>query len=354
MGACLVINQYSCLTLRASDLESETMRIGVFGATGNSGGYFVRNSLAQGNEVFAFGRSDIRLENESLHFFRSDISDPDIFSSFPDRLDAVVNFAGVQPSILPFSEETDFGRTVEEYIRVNIGGAKNILDYVARSKATTYVYTTSHREIESHWANGELLANDLSPGINYAGDHVMYAISKTAGKMIGEYFGHRFGFRVFNLRLPMMFLVPNNPTYLKNGTPVLMPFLQIIRSALAGENLEIWGNPGLRRDYVHVDNLVSMIDLCIASELGGGTFNVGTGEAVPTEEFVRSIAANFSPTPESVTYSYRPEQKTYKCASYDVSEQVADLGFEPVLLDDMLLRLRTELSDGDWPRKWGW
>ena len=62
-----------------------------------------------------------------------------------------------------------------------------------------------------------------------------------------------------------------------------MPFLRVIRAAINGEKLEIWGDPEMKRDYVHVGNLINLIKLCQSSDLDGGTFNVGTGEAVTTE-----------------------------------------------------------------------
>ena len=65
----------------------------------------------------------------------------------------------------------------------------------------------------------------------------------------------------------------------------------------------------MKRDYVHVGNLINLIKLCQSSDLDGGTFNVGTGEAVTTEAFIRAIGTTFAADPENVDV-YRPEKVT--------------------------------------------
>lgn len=283
-----------------------------------------------------------------------DIRDPALYNKLPTDVDLVINFAGVQPSILPTSEQTDFEETMRSYVDVNINGVLGILEFVRKNKIKNYIYTTSHRDYEQYWRNDRFLLNDLPPAINYNGDHVMYAITKTSAKMIGDYYSNAFGIRVFNLRLPMIFLIPKEPYFLSHGQKKVMPFLHIIRRATEGGPLEIWGDPAMVRDYVHVDNLISLIRLCYDSDLDGGTFNVGTGEAISTEKFVRAIGNNFAPKPDKIKYKYRPEKQTYKCAIYDVSEQREKLGYDPILLDGMLQRLKFDLKEGDCLKKWGW
>ena len=192
----------------------------------------------------------------------------------------------------------------------------------------------------------------MPTAINYKGDHSMYAITKTSAKMIGDYYGQMFDTRVFNLRLPMIFLVPDSPYYLKDGEPTLMPFLKVISDAINGESLEIWGDPNMPRDYVYMDNLLSLIELCYKSDLPGGTFNVGTGEGVTTEEFVKSIGEVFKRDGSKINYIYRPEKHTYKSAVYDVEEQKKLLGYKPILLKEMLEKMKEKMYSEDYLAKW--
>ena len=68
-----------------------------------------------------------------------------------------------------------------------------------------------------------------------------------------------------------------------------------MRSASLGKTLEVWGDKNLKRDYVYKDNLTNIIEKCLSSNLDGGTFNVGTGESVTTENFIKEISNIFSP-----------------------------------------------------------
>lgn len=326
----------------------------IFGVTGNCGKASAERFYKEGWQIYGVGRRQLNENYNYVNLIRGDITDKSLFSKLPVDVDLVVNMAGVQPSILLTSEKTNMTQTFNDYINVNILGVFNILEFVRMNNIPNYIYTTSHRDLETHWGYDNILKNNMELGINYSGDHTMYAITKTSAKMIGDYYGTIFNTRVFNLRLPMIFLVPETPYYLKHGKKEIMPFLKIIKEAREGKGLEIWGDPSLPRDYVHIDNLLNLIMLCFDSDLKGGTFNVGTGEGVTTETFVKSIGEIFGKENTDRKYHFKNENLTYKCAVYDVKEQIDLLGYKPILLKEMLIRLKNKLEDGKYYEKWGW
>lgn len=328
------------------------MKVLIFGITGNSGRHLAEFYLSTGSEVWGVGRRKKLAGLEQVNYRSFDIQDERGFATLPRKFDLVINLAGVQPSILKFSEATDLFTTLREYVDVNVSGIYNVLEYVLQADIDTYIYATTHRDYELYWKDGQFLDNDLPPRINYEGDHAMYAITKVVGRMMGDYMVPMSGTRCFNVRLPMIFLVPESPYYLSNGVPQLMPFLKIIRDAIEGRSLEIWGDPNMQRDYVYIDNLVRVIDGCYNSPLRSGTFSVGTGEAVSTENFVKSIGNIFGSS--QTKYKYRPEKRTYKRAVYNISEQKELLDYRPVLLDEMLQKMKIKLFDGRYLERWGW
>lgn len=328
------------------------MKVLVFGSTGNCGKYISQKYLERGHSVIGVGRSEKPFEHKNFEYIQGDISTKKLYEKLPTDADVAINLAGVQPSILPTSEQTDLEATISKYMEVNIIGTFMVLEFLRKSNINTYVYTTSHRDYELYWPAQELLGNNLPPAINYSGDHTMYAISKTTGKMMGDYYGEAFGFRTFNLRLPMIFLLPDTPYYLSHGKPTMMPFLNIIKQAMAGQELEVWGNPDMVRDYVHIDNLVFLIDACIRSDLNKGTFNVGTGEAVSTATFIKTIKEIFDQD-NKCAITFRPDKNTYKSAIYDISEQVDLLDYQPVLLREMLEKIRDGLKEKNLNAYWG-
>jgi UDP-glucose 4-epimerase len=329
------------------------MKVLIFGVTGNSGQALARYYLERGAVVYGVGRRNKPCGFSGLQYFRGDIQDVSLYSKLPSELDLVINLAGVQPSILHCSESSDLYKTLREYLDVNIYGVYNVIEWVSTANVKTYIYTTTHRDYEEYWGTNIRLKNDLPPAINYEGDHTMYAISKVVGQMMGDYLLPLKKVRCFNLRLPMIFTVPDSPYYLVNGEKKVMPFLKVIKDALDGKPLEIWGDPNMPRDYVYIDNLINMVDRCESSNLTSGTFSVGTGEAASTEYFIKTIAEVFSPEKEP-KFIYHPEKLTYKCAVYDVDEQRQLLGYEPVLLRSMLERMRDKMFSGNYLSKWGW
>ncbi|WP_159321680.1 NAD-dependent epimerase/dehydratase family protein [Spiribacter roseus] len=328
------------------------MKVLIFGITGNSGRHLAEFYLSIGSEVWGVGRRKDAAGLEQVNYISFDIQDRRDFARLPSEFDLVINLAGVQPSILNFSEATDLFTTLREYVDVNVRGIYNVLEYVAQADIGTYIYATTHRDYELYWKNQNFLDNDLPPAINYEGDHAMYAITKVMGRMMGDYMVPMSGTRCFNVRLPMMFLVPEWPYYLSDGVAHSMPFLKIIRDAIDGRPLEVWGDPNMQRDYVYIDNLVRVINGCYKSSLRKGTFSVGTGEAVSTEMFVKSIGNIFGSS--QTIYKYRPEKRTYKSAVYNISEQKELLGYRPVLLDEMLQKMKVKLFDEGYLERWGW
>ena len=329
------------------------MRVLIFGVTGNSGRFIADHFYQKGYEVWGVGRRNNLKNMNYINYFQGDITDKNLFIQFKKEFEIVVNLAGIQPSIMETSEKTDINKTLRQYVNTNILGTYNVLEYVMNHDVETYIYTTTHRDYELYWDNETRLKNSMPPAINYKGDHAMYAISKVTGQMMGDYMIPLSNTRLFNLRLPMIFMIPESPYYLSNGKKTLMPFLKIIKAAIKEERLEIWGDPGLKRDYVYIENLTRIIDCCIKSGLKTGIFSVGTGEGVTTEDFVKSIAKVFAPQ-KSFNFDYCPNINTYKCAVYDISEQIKLLNYEPILLSEMLSKMKKKLYKEKFLQKWGW
>ncbi len=329
------------------------MKILIFGVTGNCGKYVSSYFISKGAEVWGVGRRKDLKSIPSVKYISGSIEDKSLFKKLPCDFDLVINFAGVQPSILKTSENTSYYETLQSYVDVNIVGTFNVIEWVSKNKIGTYIYSSTHRDFELYWQEKRALGNNEPVAINYKGDHSMYAISKVVGQMMGDYIIGNSEVRCFNLRLPMMFLVPDHPTYLLNGAPAIMPFLKLIKDATESKTLEIWGDPNLPRDYVYIDNLVSLINGCHESNISGGTFSVGTGEGVTTENFVKEIGSVFG-NGSSIDLKYVPEKKTYKSAVYDVSEQRELLNYTPILLNEMLQKMKFKIDSEKYFEKWGW
>ena len=58
--------------------------------------------------------------------------------------------------------------------------------------------------------------------------------------------------------------------------------------------------------------------------------------------------------PENCEIIYRPHNKTYKCTSYDISTEHDQLGYDPIYLREMLIRLKDDIIKTNIFKKWDW
>lgn len=332
-------------------------KIIIFGATSKVAMRLIGDYLIKTNfELIAVGRKSTDYFNQiGIKYIQGDIRNSSLFESLPkDNIFAVYNFAGVQPSILNMTEKDDHRALIQEYIDVNIKGVADILEYCKVVNANRYIFTDSHRVYENYWENGRFITSDMPVNINYSGDHSMYAISKYTSVMISEYYKSFFGIKTFVFRLPMIYGLSETDTYLVNGQPKRMPWLSIIKQAMDGIPLEVWGDPMMKKDYVSIHNAAQILYKALIAENDGGEYIIGTGEAVTTEEFIKTIASVFSPKGENHEIVYKPQMKAYKCAIYDMSKEKAELGYDPDNLRTMLIKIKNEMESTGIIEKWGW
>lgn len=83
--------------------------------------------------------------------------------------------------------------------------------------------------------------------------------------------------------------------------------------AIKGKPIEIWGDGTTRRDYIHVDDVVSALLKSVSYQGSEYLFNIGTGRSVSLNELVDLIRER---VPAQVLVNYRPSR------SFDVHENV--------------------------------
>lgn len=103
------------------------MKIVVFGASGNTGTYFIKyfleNNKDKKYEIVAVGtRATDKFEKMGVKYFQVDITKKEDFEKLPKDVYAVVDLAGAMPARME-------GYNPQYYIDVNITGNLNILEY---------------------------------------------------------------------------------------------------------------------------------------------------------------------------------------------------------------------------------
>ena len=94
--------------------------------------------------------------------------------------------------------------------------------------------------------------------------------------------------------------------------------------AVNGQPIEIWGDGSVRRDYVHVDDVVSALLKSIPYQGSEHLFNIGSGRSVSLNQLLDLIRRRVD---AQIVVKYLPPR------SFDVQENVLDIGRAATELD---------------------
>jgi len=197
-----------------------------------------------------------------------------------------------------------------EFYRVNVLGTVNVLEFCRRhGAAITFVSSYVYGIPDSLPIAEDQPLRPLNP----------YSQSKIFAEDVVRYFGSQFG-------IPAVVLRPFNVYGSGQDERFLIPTL--VRQALDPQTAEITvRDPRPRRDFVHVDDVVSLIEATL-SQSACGVYNAGSGASVSIGTLVDEINA-IAPAPKRVraTGEWRPEEVLDVVA--DISRARRDLGWTP-------------------------
>lgn len=313
----------------------------VLGATGTLGTYLVDELVESNYAVFATGRKNVVEDYYSSKGVQStilDISRQEDFDRLPGMgVRAVIQIAGAMPARMA-------GYDPQKYIDSNIKGTLNVLNYCRKVNVKKMMYTQSHSDVAGHWNTGKFIPSESPRSIVYKGDHAVYIISKNAAVDLIEHYHQEYGLQTIVFRLPSIFSYRPVEMYV-NGEKRVAAYKIMIDKALAGEDLEIWGDPSRAKDVVYVKDFCQIVLKAIESDKGQGVYNVGTGIPTTLEEQIKGIAKVFSPKEMQLKFIYCPEKRSQESYLYDISKTVQDFGYKPKYpYIEMLEDIKREMS----------
>jgi len=318
----------------------------VFGAAGFIGTYVIDQLLGQGYEVLASDVSDIGetfYRRRGVPFESVDITQ----RAALDRLarpgvEAVIHLACVQPANI-----SEKAYDAADYVRVNVLGTLNILDFCRAHSVPKIIYTASHRNTQGMWERkaGEPIREDEGRAIKFTGEYAMFSISESAATDCVEHYAQSFGIEGITLRLPPVYGYGPHTIIFKDGAPLKTGFQVFIENAQNGRPLELWGNPENGRDIVYVKDVAAAIVLAVQKRGVGGLYNIASGHRLTLREQAECIATLFSPEGHPAQFTFRPDRpNNIENYVYDISKARRVLGWQPKYsFSEMLLDYQTEM-----------
>lgn len=322
-------------------------KIVVLGATGSLGTYFVDQLLEAGYDVVAVGRRNVKEEyyaEKGIDCAKVDIREPEDFQNLPQSgVEVVVHIAGSMPSRM-------VGYKAHNYIDVNISGTLNVLEYCRSAGVKKYMFTQSHSDVAGHWNTGQFIDPNAPRLLNLKGDHAVYIISKNAAVDLIEHYHQQYGLQTIVFRLPTIYCYRPILDMYVDGERRVIAYRYLIQKAIAGETLEIWGDPQCAKDIVYVKDFNQMLIKAMNSDKAQGMYNVGSGIPTTLEDQIKGIAQVFSPADNPSEIVYCPDKPSQASYLYDISNAVSDFGYRPAfgyieMLEDMKKEMKGHRFD---------
>lgn len=303
-------------------------KIVIFGATGNTGAYLVEHCVenldSKEFEIVAVGRKNTNFFSKyGIKYYSVDITDQSQFDKLPqENLYAVVHLAAVLPAYME-------GYKPEEYIETNVVGTFNVLEYCRKTKADRILYPQSEGDLSGYWGKELLIKPDFPRKFNFKGDHALYVITKNTSVDMIEHYHQTYGLKRFIFRCPTIYAYTPNQYFYVDGVRKVLAYRHLMNQAMAGEPIEMWGDPAKAKDVVYVRDFCQMLCKAILVERESGFYNVGTGTAVTLKEQIEGIIEVFSPENKKSKIILFPDKPNSREFIMDIENARIELEYEP-------------------------
>ena len=302
-------------------------KIVVFGASGDTGKYFVEYFLEHADkseyEVIASGtRQTTEFDELGVSYIQVDITQKDDFKKLPQDVYAVVDLAGAMPARMK-------GYNPYLYIDVNITGTLNILEYCRENHVNRILYAQSFGDIKDYGETELLLRPDMPRKFSFTTDHTIYVMSKNFAVDMIENYHQMYGLGRFIFRLPTIYLWSPIDHYYVDGEIRKIGYRILIDKAIAGEEIEVWGDATRQKDMVYVKDFCQMLYRALFVNRDEGYYNVGSGVGTTLLDQIKGIVEVFGQDGRKSKITLRPDKPNAPQYIMDITAAREELGYEP-------------------------
>jgi UDP-glucose 4-epimerase len=297
----------------------------VTGGAGFVGATLVRRLVASGYRVRVLDNLSTgdaaHLDGVDAELVKGDIRDADALATALAGMDAIIHLAAAGSVIGSVQDPaTNF--------EVNVLGTFRVLE-AARQAGVGHVVLAS---------TGGALIGDAVPPVNEQSlpkPISPYGASKLAGEGYAHAFAKTYGIRTVALRFGNVY-----GPWCARKRGALNIFFESIHS---GVPLIIYGDGSSSRDYVHVDDIASALQLALEKDVPGGTVLHAASGVETTVKEMADLCREAAGAPDHPV-EYRPKRAGEvgrNFATYDLAKRM--IGYQPSVV----------VEDGI-PRTWKW
>jgi len=216
--------------------------------------------------------------------------------------------------IFNFAAETHVDRSISDpdlFVKTDVLGTCNLLNYAMKQEVTRYIQISTD-EVYGSIQNGSFRETDiLDPSSPYSA-------SKAAAEHLVRSYYKTYGLPVITTRSSNNFGPYQYPEKL---IPVL------ILKALSNQPLPIYGSGLNIRDWLHVDDNCSGIDLVYAKGSPGSVYNIGGGNEKTNLEIAKIILRTLNLKEDLITFV--PDRAGHDFRYSIATDKIRSLGWSP-------------------------
>lgn len=200
-------------------------------------------------------------------------------------------------------------------MEINCQGFLNVLDAMKEAGGKRFVFSSSNAMVgvKPPPMNETLLPAPLSP----------YGCTKLLGESYAHAYHALYGIHTVCLRFANVY----GPGAMKKGSVVA----KMIKTALRGQPLVVYGDGNQTRDFIYIDDIVSALLAGVESKKGGEVYCVGTGVETTVNSLVEELKAVLEPDlGKKVEVQYEPARNGEVARNFsDISKARKELNFAP-------------------------
>ena len=326
------------------------MKILILGATGMLGGYSALSLKRAGHDVVACGRRESDngfFATQRCHYVGGVVlEDSKSFDKLPRDIDAVVHMAGTMPARADSSPMP--------YVQSIVVGMVNLLEWMRNGTCRRIVFNTTPSDVCAYFGEAVPVPDDaLRSFPKDGGDHAVYAICKNAAVDILEHYKIAYGFKPIVFRHLTIYGWRPNAEYYVNGVKKILPWRQIMRKCIAGDTIEVWGDPTRKKELLYIDDFTEAVRLAVESDVCG-LFNLPGDRPYSLDEQIQGLIDVFSPNAAPHTKVYLPEKPSTPQNLLEGHKAKEQLGWSAkIQWDEACHRMRAEMKKNVFHKLWG-
>lgn len=273
-------------------MDKKEEKVIVLGATGFLGAYSSLALCDAEYEVIAVGHrsSDGGLfaEHGIAYIGGFSIERRGDFAKLPTDAVAIVNLAGSMPARADF-DETDYLQSIAI-------GTINLCEWLrGETTCRRVVFNTTPSDVWHAFDVGAEVGDDTPRAYPATGgDHDVYAIAKIAATDILDHYRISAGIQPIVFRHMNIYGFQPSASYFVDGEERMSPWRILVRRAIAGEDIGIYGDGGRKLDLLSVYDFASAVVCAVRADLKvHGMFNLAGVRPYTLEEEIRTIVDVF-------------------------------------------------------------